>query len=1034
MHSPLKYLSFAVATLILTLISGRSISGATVNNVAYRSLAPSEQTNTRLPVQESGAEVERLFREGVEHLDREQRLEARQSFEQALEIERKLGEPEIEDDASWIQTIEELRSLVAIYTPLKDANETVEFSKTTLALAREQRDRDKELEALITLGDAYISLGEYDQAVESARASVTLAQELQNFQAKASAFITLASAYESLASSKSEYRKATKAAISGLTTAWKIKDHISEIKALAILSSVYSSMSEDQNAIIFAKQALKVAKVNNISNPLAPQLLTLAGVYLKEQNYQNVIASTEKGIISLQNLQQPETEGAASVMQSLAYFATANYQQSLELAERGLAIAQDVESPLVEALALIVLSFNYSEARDSEKALELINESRSIAKEEDNPELEALTLEVRAEIYRNAQQKEQAIASYQEALSITDSFSALAGIARLYQESNLLATAITYYKQAVNKNEEQIRRVIPGLPSWLEESFGQGVQNIHGLQSTEVYRSLTSLLLLENRRLEAQQVLELLKGQELREYTGDPEVNLTESGEPASLTITPAEEQIIREYGSLISFGYQLNECQQTRCPQLEELLEQRKSLTEQYYQGIGRLETAIHNKQETDEAFVDPNQFALKAQRIVEAEPGTVLIYPLVLEDKLWLLWASKGGIFKSVEVPGVTQAELEVTALRFRQLLQNRLSNLEEVQATGKQLYDWLVKPLEQELQANDIKNLVFSLDRSARYIPMATLFDGEKYLIETYSVSTVVSANLTNTQLPTQEQKVAGLPFNFQRVNASAGERIPVIPDKQEMRLLAMGVSEAVGGFQALPSVLDELDVIVRRDSLDPKGIYPGQEFLNQDFNFFTLRDNLFNHELLHIATHSEFVPGRANQSYLLLGTGEKLAIPDIKTWLDLRNINTVVLSACETALGGPGLDGREIAGIGYYFLKSGASNVIASLWNVDDQSTRILMEQFYENLSKGTPDSPLTKAQALRQAQLLLLNGGNPTEVGLSRLGQAPRVNVPLRSQSAEQEEENLPPTSNTSNRNPFRHPYYWSPFILMGSGM
>jgi len=192
MHSPLKYLSFAVATLILTLISERSLIGATVNNVAYRSLALSEQTNTRLPVQESGAEVERLFREGVEQLDREQRLEARQSFEQALEIERKLGEPEIEDDASRIQTIEEVRSLVAIYTPLKDANETIEFSKTTLALAREQRDRDKELKALITLGDAYISLGEYDQAVESARASVTLAQELQNFQAKASAFITLA--------------------------------------------------------------------------------------------------------------------------------------------------------------------------------------------------------------------------------------------------------------------------------------------------------------------------------------------------------------------------------------------------------------------------------------------------------------------------------------------------------------------------------------------------------------------------------------------------------------------------------------------------------------------------------------------------------------------------------------------------------------------------------------------------------------------------------------------------------------------------
>jgi CHAT domain-containing protein len=101
---------------------------------------------------------------------------------------------------------------------------------------------------------------------------------------------------------------------------------------------------------------------------------------------------------------------------------------------------------------------------------------------------------------------------------------------------------------------------------------------------------------------------------------------------------------------------------------------------------------------------------------------------------------------------------------------------------------------------------------------------------------------------------------------------------------------------------------------------------------------------NHDFLHIATHSKFVPGRANQSFLLLGTGERLAIPDIETWLNLRNINLVVLSACETALGGKGLDGREIAGVGYYFLKGGAKTVMASLWRVDDYSTRLLMENF------------------------------------------------------------------------------------------
>jgi CHAT domain-containing protein len=200
-------------------------------------------------------------------------------------------------------------------------------------------------------------------------------------------------------------------------------------------------------------------------------------------------------------------------------------------------------------------------------------------------------------------------------------------------------------------------------------------------------------------------------------------------------------------------------------------------------------------------------------------------------------------------------------------------------------------------------------------------------------------------------------------------------------------------------------------VRRDAVETQGIYPGEEFLNREFDFFTLRDNLPHHQLLHIATHSKVVPGRANQSFLLLGTGEKLAIPEIQSWLNFRNVNLVVLSACETALGGTGMDGREIAGVGYYFLKGGAKTVIASLWNVDDQSTRLLMEQFYKNLAQGTLASPVTKAEALRRAQLALLNGHYTAAI-------------------AQQDDRTAP----TSQRNILRHPYYWAPFIIMGRGL
>ena len=131
--------------------------------------------------------------------------------------------------------------------------------------------------------------------------------------------------------------------------------------------------------------------------------------------------------------------------------------------------------------------------------------------------------------------------------------------------------------------------------------------------------------------------------------------------------------------------------------------------------------------------------------------------------------------------------------------------------------------------------------------------------------------------------------------------------------------------------------------------------------------------------------------------------------------------MVLSACETALGDTGQDGTEIAGLSYYFLSGGAKAVMASLWEVNDQSTRLLMEQFYSNLAKSTTDSPITKAQALRQAQLSLIQGERTTAANAGS-----RTSLEARP---------CPGAQTTASAVPgFTHPYYWAPFILIGNGL
>ncbi|MGB5959858.1 MAG: CHAT domain-containing protein [Coleofasciculaceae cyanobacterium] len=1025
----LKFFNIATASLLVLVNLQEPINATTINFIAADSNVKGVQSKDEIELSSSGELPNvSVFKQA---LDSHQNLETNNS--KTTDIEDIKGFSNLEkSELSYIET-----------------NNTLKRIKKSLETSRKSGDRDTELKLLIQLGQTYNILGNYREVIDSAIASLSLARELKNSQAKVTSFVMLAEAYQSLASNKNEYQKATSAAISGLTAAWDIDDRQSEAKVLSILADVNNSLKKRRDAVVFAQQGFKIAEQNNMPSAAASSLLTLASVNLKEGNYQQTIELTQKSQEYLQKLQEIEAESAVLVMQSLAYYGQGSIEKSTALAEKSLLIAKKAKSPLIEALGLIVLSLNSNEYKNFQKALELINQSRIIASQQNNQDLEAFILEIRGNIYRNAGDKQQAIASYQAAISLNNSYTAQAGLARIYQDENLLSTAITYYKQAINTKELQAQTGIPGIPNWLQASFPKAVQDLNGLRTVNIYRTLANLLLLQKRIPEAQQVLELLKQQELREYTGT-EV----SSQPVSLTITATEQQILKEYGSLIKFGKRFEQCQKNSCNELEQLSTQREELTKQYSQAVAQLDEVLRTRSTTDPAFINPSQFALKAQAIAEEQPNTVLIYPLVLPDKIWLLWASKGGILKSIEVTGVTEAQLEVTVLRFRQLVQNRSSDINELKATGKQLYDWLIKPVELELKANKIQNLVFSLDRSTRYIPMAALYDGEKFMVENYAISTVLSANMTKTEIPfsvitsttnspdTTPSFACGescrLAHNSAQLNHDSSSsktrqmllgQAQTSSNPQNPRILGLGVSEAVAGFEALPNVPAELDAIVRQESSDTNGIYLGEKFLNKSFDFFTLRDNLANRQILHIATHSEFVPGRAYKSFLLLGTGEKLAIPDIETGLNLRDVNLVVLSACETALGGPGLDGREIAGIAYYFLNSGAKTVMASLWRIDDLSTRLLMERFYQNLAKGTITSPVTKAEALRQAQLALLTAKPTKQTLISNDSSQQRLNPAMTSPSDQEVENNLP----TTNKSYFSHPYYWASFILMGSG-
>jgi CHAT domain-containing protein/tetratricopeptide (TPR) repeat protein len=130
------------------------------------------------------------------------------------------------------------------------------------------------------------------------------------------------------------------------------------------------------------------------------------------------------------------------------------------------------------------------------------------------------------------------------------------------------------------------------------------------------------------------------------------------------------------------------------------------------------------------------------------------------------------------------------------------------------------------------------------------------------------------------------------------------------------------------------------------------------------------------------------------------------------LDLRNTELVVLSACETGLGQVA-GGEGLLGLQRAFQVSGARTVVASLWKVDDAATRRLMIRFYQNLWQSK--KPMTKLEALRQAQLWMLREG--VDEGLAR-GVIEKPVDQKKFQQAQPEGKRA-------------LPFFWAGFVLSG---
>jgi CHAT domain-containing protein len=566
---------------------------------------------------------------------------------------------------------------------------------------------------------------------------------------------------------------------------------------------------------------------------------------------------------------------------------------------------------------------------------------------------------------------------------------ALYNLMRLWKALDKPAVAIFYGKQTVNVYQ-QMRANIQGLDQSLQKSF---------LASKEdAYRDLADLLISEGRLPEAQQVLDLLKEEEYREFIRRAATNVNAAN--SRLDLTPEE-------AALDKHSTELSDQVMSLGKRYAELLA-KKERTAEEEQLLSRLQKEMAVAAQSYRSFLDGlfkefGRNADAAQKVQQLEgetkgmkqivrdlgPGVVALYTLVRNDNYRVIVITPH-VIKAHEYP-IKVADLNNKVQAFRKMLQQPDSNPLPL---AQELYKILVGPVVKDLEGAGAETIMWSLDRALRYLPMSALHDGHQYMVEKYRNVVITPASIGQLK-----------------------------DEAHEWNALGLGSSKNYDGMGELSYVPDELRGIIHEEGREGEnGVLPGKLMLDDAFTEDSMTSALRQkYKLVHIASHFSLKPADINQSFLLLGNGKHLTLAQLRDMPDaFSDVELLTLSACDTAMGTTSADGREIDGLGILAQQEGAKAVIASLWRVNDKSTMYLMHRLYQ--LRGVKPN-VAKAESLRQAQLALLRGTEKgTAQAISNVSSASAVGGKQLAQ---------PQTTQAGNAL-YAHPYYWAPFILIGN--
>ncbi|MEG4031917.1 CHAT domain-containing tetratricopeptide repeat protein, partial [Microcoleus sp. Pol8_C1] len=916
-------------------------------------------------------------------------------YNQALPIRREVG------DRAGVATT--LNNIGVVYNSISQPQEALKYYNQALPIRREVGDRAGVATTLNNIGEVYNRISQPQEALKYYNQALPIMREVGDRSEEAATLSNIGAVYRSIG----QPQEALKYYNQALPIRREVGDRAGVAVTLINIGVVYESIGQPQEALKYYNQALPITREVGDRFGEATTLSNIGAVYGSISQPQEALKYYNQALPIRREV--GERSGEANTLNNIGaiYSRISQPQEALKYFNQALPITREVGERFGEATTLSNIGVVYNTISQPQEALKYYNQALPILREVGARAGIATTLNNIGGLYDSISQPQEALKYYNQALPIWREVGARAGVAltlnnigAVYSSISQPQEALKYYNQAlpitrsvgdrsleantlnnigavyssISQPQEALKYFNQALPIRREVGDRSGEATTLSNIGSFYRHTKQPTQAIENWQQSVQITLEMRSGlqrenrQKFLEGKRDPAVALVDILIDQNQADRAFQWLNITTTADLADYT-RLIDAKVTN-PQAQTAIDEWNQKNQQLQFIRRQLEDKFSENlsRQMRELEAEVNR---QAEQISRSFPEVAELFETTPKDIAQLKASISPGT-AVIQPVLLTNATNVPNTIALFVLTKDSLS-VKKIPINPEE-FDKLLTQYREQLQNTGDTN--FTVTGSKLYEILIRPVEDQIKATSAKQLSIIATGKLRYIPFETlydeqnDEFLIQKYPVNY--LTRISTRSIPNSTLQGGVLALGNPIPRAPQNLSGSEEEVRNIAQLLPRSSAYIGNAATLDQFKTQAPRF----------PFLHLATHGCFQQGGCQklgmEENTLLFADSQFNIRDAAL-LGLQNTRLLTLSACQTAMQANS-NGEEISGVAYVFERAGAQAVMASLWSVDDSATKDLMVEFYQNINKG-----MSKNEALRQAKLSQIT----------------------------------------------RHPFYWSPFILIG---